>query len=549
MNYQHPTKETEALRKDLQQLQRAHSALKDSFNESVQRCEQLEVAYNQSQQKYQLLATNSLEVIWTLDLEHQFTYISPSIYKLRGLSPEEAMAETLEATVTAESYQLLRSTLLQCQQETGPLRIEVEQYHKNGQLIWVELYLKTLQNKRGELIGFVGNSRNITRRKQSQQATQQLAERFESLVAKAPIGIYVLGLNASQEIEFKYVSDRWCEIHQITREEVMSDISCINKRINQDDQESFISMNKEAIRHKKRFVWEGRMRSGDEERWFRIESVPIALENGEYQWYGAAKDITPRKQSENALRENEVRLRELNAQKDKFFSIIAHDLMGPFNGILGFSELLVAKINENDYEGIDEYAAMIEQSSKQSVELLRNLLEWSRAQTGRLEFKPVPLDLNNLITENTRLFDVIAAQKSITIVQDLPAPLQAFADPQMIRTVLRNLVSNAIKFSHPRGQITVNAHQDAAEIVISVRDNGVGISSNRLQKLFRIDENDSTLGTKQETGTGLGLILCKEFIEQHQGRIWIESQKGSGSTFYFSLPIKHPASTQGDSTR
>lgn len=262
-------------------------------------------------------------------------------------------------------------------------------------------------------------------------------------------------------------------------------------------------------------------------KYFDFSPTIINFEN-QKAFLTTSIDITERKMAEE-------KLRELNAQKDKFFSIIAHDLKSPFNSIMGFSELLMEQIKEKDYKGVDEYAKMIVESSKQALDLLMNLLEWSRAQTGRMQFSPENFDLVHLVDENILLFDLIAAQKAITINKALPHELIIFADKQMIRTVLRNLISNAIKFTRQRGEINISAEKTAKEVLISVSDNGIGIAPERIEKLFRIDENNSTYGTNDEGGTGLGLILCKEFVENHGGRIWVESEQEKGSTFYVSL--------------
>jgi PAS domain S-box-containing protein len=537
----HHNKSKEELIQELQQLKQAHDSLLIAYNEGVNERKSAQEALNESQSKYHLLAFNTAEVIWTLDQDYKFTFISPAIKQLRGVSPEEAICEAIETTMPPHSQKLIFTTLSKCRENERaknytPLRIEFEQYHQEGHLIWVEVFIRALLNEQGEMLGYVGNSRDITHRKKAEKAMEEVVKRFETLVAKVPVGLFILKHQTNGHIGFEYVSDRWCEIHQAKREEVMADISKANQLIHKDDLNGFLSINTEAIRDRKRFVWEGRMAAiGDEQRWFHIESIPISYKDGYDQWYGVAQDITKRKQAENALRESERRLRELNAQKDKFFSIIAHDLMSPFNGILGFSQLLITQINENDYEGIHEYAEMIEQSSKQTVDLLTNLLEWSRSQTGRMEFNPTNFELVELITEHQQLFDFIAGQKSISICTDLPHKMMVFADKQMTSAVLRNLISNAIKFTRPGGQVTLSATKSEDEIGISVSDNGIGIPSERLEKLFRIDESESTPGTKDETGTGLGLILCKEFIEKHGGKIWVDSEPGKGSTFRFTL--------------
>lgn len=232
------------------------------------------------------------------------------------------------------------------------------------------------------------------------------------------------------------------------------------------------------------------------------------------------------------------RLNELNATKDKFFSIIAHDLRTPFTSIVALSEMLVLFIKEKNYEGIEEYAALIEQSSNHAMDLLSNLLAWARSQTGRIEFKPEKLNLCGLLNETAQMFDQIAMPKNITIVRDYTENLEVFADKQMIGTVLRNLISNAIKFTRPGGEISLLAKPEPDQMMVTVSDTGIGISEERLKKLFRIEYNESTYGTANEKGTGLGLILCKEFIEKHDGRIWAESEAGKGSEFCFSLPTK-----------
>lgn len=251
---------------------------------------------------------------------------------------------------------------------------------------------------------------------------------------------------------------------------------------------------------------------------------------------GTMVDITEKKLIELKLQENEALLRELNTTKDKFFSIIAHDLRTPFNAIIGLSDLLLMQIQSKDYDGIEEYAEIIQNSSQQAMSLLMNLLEWSRSQTGRLEIKPVLVDIALLTRGIINLLNDSAIQKSIVIVKKLPDTATVMADKEMIATVLRNLISNAIKFTNHGGTITISIGQKLEELVVEVADNGIGIKRENIDKLFRIDESTSTVGTQNEKGTGLGLMLCKEFITKHGGKIWVESEQGKGSVFSFSIP-------------
>ena len=251
---------------------------------------------------------------------------------------------------------------------------------------------------------------------------------------------------------------------------------------------------------------------------------------------GICRDITDRKKAEQEIQFKNQELQKLNATKDKFFSIIAHDLKSPFNSIMGFSELLVEQVSENNLKGIAKYAGIIFNSSQRAVDLLMNLMEWSRSQTGRMDFIPDTIEMVDFISENIIMFDEIARQKSIVIKKDLPLHAAVFADQDMINTVLRNLLSNAIKFTKPGGEILVSINQKPNEMTVSVKDSGIGIPAGRIDKLFQIDESYSTPGTNNERGTGLGLILCKEFVEKHGGRIWAESVLGNGSTFSFTLP-------------
>jgi PAS domain S-box-containing protein len=249
------------------------------------------------------------------------------------------------------------------------------------------------------------------------------------------------------------------------------------------------------------------------------------------------RDITERKHAEENLIESETRLRELNATKDKFFSIIAHDLKSPFTSIIGLSELLAEQVGKKDYDGIDEYANMIQSSSWRAMDLLTNLMEWSRSQTGRMEFNPVSINMVKLIDEVTELLKDTALLKSITISRQLPANLVLLVDKPMINTILRNLISNAIKYTNIGGKIEISAISGEKELKITISDNGVGIKQETLEKLFLIAESKSTPGTQDEEGTGLGLILCKDFVSKHGGKIWAESEPGNGSRFVFTIPV------------
>ncbi|WP_158846019.1 PAS domain-containing sensor histidine kinase [Algibacter sp. L1A34] len=252
-------------------------------------------------------------------------------------------------------------------------------------------------------------------------------------------------------------------------------------------------------------------------------------------------DISNRKKAELNLRNSEATLRELNSTKDKFFSIIAHDLRTPFNGIIGFSQILSDQIKEKNYEDIDEYAEIIQTSSEHAMALLSNLMEWSRSQSGQMKFNPEYIDLITLIQKTLELLKTSSEQKQISINLDAPTNIIVYADKKMIETILRNLISNAIKFTPQNGVISINAEENETEHLISIIDSGVGIANANLEKLFQIDRLHSTSGTNDESGTGLGLILCKDFIDYHKGKIWAESEVGVGTNMQFCLPKINPS--------
>jgi PAS domain S-box-containing protein len=248
------------------------------------------------------------------------------------------------------------------------------------------------------------------------------------------------------------------------------------------------------------------------------------------------RDITIQKNTLNSLQNSEERLRELNATKDKFFSIIAHDLKSPFNGILGFSNILADQIKIKDYQNIEEYAEIIQYSSQKAIDLLINLVDWSRSQSGRMDFNPHTTDVSPIILEVFDLLKISALQKSILLTKKIEPSIMASVDKEMISSALRNLITNAIKFTNPGGTVEIKAEKIGQELKITIDDNGIGMDGNELAKLFRIDQSYSRPGTQNEQGTGLGLILCKEFIGIHGGSIWAESEVGQGSRFCFTIP-------------
>jgi len=232
-----------------------------------------------------------------------------------------------------------------------------------------------------------------------------------------------------------------------------------------------------------------------------------------------------------------VALQDLNATKDKFFSIISHDLRGPLNSLTSFSGLLINHTDSLSKEEIKMLAQDLDKSLKNLFALLENLLEWSRSQTGQIEFRSDKFDLATLLEENKELLKAQANNKKITIENTCHQEQPIYAHRNSVNTVVRNLISNAIKFTPEGGTITLGIKPQQDHVVVSIADNGVGMSKDIVAKLFRIDTKHTTKGTANEKGTGLGLILCKEFIEKNGGRIWVESEEGKGSVFLFTLPV------------
>ena len=526
------TDKIEALNEEYQHINEELVRLNAVLQKSIEKA-------GESEAQFRDVLDNSIVASYKRNLgTNNYEYISPVFASITGFTPEEMKDLTLDAVLDLvhpddlDEIKRLIANLLNGTDDKS-FNIDYRFKHKiDGCYRWLFDQFTVIRDVQGNPTAIIGSISDITVRKKTEE---DLRIATESLYEAQEIG-NIGSLSFDLVGQTLTVSPQMGKIFGMAPGEVWDD-KVWRKRLHPYDSEAMESYVADCLERGIPYDRDYRIIRDGQLRWLRGIAKAETDTNGKVVRISVINiDITAHKQSEAKIKLQNEELLQLIATKDKFFSIIAHDLKSPFNAIIGFSDLLVEQVKENDYDGIDKYAGIILQSSKRAMDLLTNLMEWSRSQTGRMDYNPEYFEMVALINDITLLFDDIAGQKSITIQKELPSKAVAFADKAMISTVFRNLVSNAIKFTHPGGKVTLSILQEPTGTMVSVRDSGVGIPRNRIGKLFSIDQSFSTVGTKNEMGTGLGLILCKEFVEKHGGKIWVESKEGIGSVFYFTLP-------------
>jgi PAS domain S-box-containing protein len=414
--------------------------------------------------KFRALFENSGTSMVIIDKQGFYHLVNSRAARQFGLDVNEIIGKSLFDFLTVETAQkyLDRNRKLI---ESG----EGEEYEDTFQLpTGQKTFLVTdsvLKDEQGIGYALLSSSIDITERKHIEEALKTSEEIFTQFMENSPIYVFfkdenVRSLRLSRNFE-KMLGKPLDDLLGKSMVELFP--SELAKKMVDDDLQ--ILMNGVKIEVEEEF---------DDHHFITIK-FPIQIEGKPNFLAGFTIDITEQKLAEQALKESEARLRELNATKDKFFSIIAHDLKSPFNIIIGLSNILVQHIHEKDYAAIEEYASIIDNSSHQAMNLLMNLLEWTQSQTGKMVFTPENINIVDLINQSTELLIALAQQKSISVVSETPANLQVFADKAMINTILRNLISNAIKFTNTGGEIVISTEQMPDELVVSVLDNGVGM--------------------------------------------------------------------------
>jgi PAS domain S-box-containing protein len=377
----------------------------------------------------------------------------------------------------------------------------------------------------------------------AEQALKESEQNFRTLADSGQTLIWTSGTDT----HYNYFNSVWLDFRgQIFEQE---SVNGYMTGVHPDDLHQRMDIYLDAFHRREKFSIEYRLMHNDGEyRWIQDNGSPRYSSTGDFLGYiGQCQDINKLKQSELVLQAKNEELQKVNAEKDKFFTILAHDLRSPFNSLLGFTQILVEDLSELKPEDIRKMAQAMRTSAKGLYSLLENLLVWSGSQRGTNRFVPVEFLLTDIILENLKLIQESAHIKGIEIKINIPDDLMVFADENMIGSTIRNLVSNAVKFTPKKGEISILAKPVSGNMVeISIKDSGMGMSDEMRDKLFKLNESIGRRGTEGEPSSGLGLILCKDFIKKNGGEIWVESEEGIGSVFYFTLPCHFDVNPKTD---
>jgi len=473
--------------------------------------------------------------IYFKDLESRFIRVNLTQANMFGMTDPALLTGKTDFDFFSEEHAKQAYDDEQKIVNTGqPVDMEERETWPDRPDTWVSTTKVPLRDGEGRIVGTFGISRDITKRKKIEEELAAERNLLRNLIDNMPDRIYAKDLKGRFIVCNEALVER---MGKTSVEEIIgkSDFDLISHDLAAqyfENEQEIIKTGKPLINHEESMgIVDGIS------RWNLTTKAPLRDTTGNIIGVvGMGRDITDRKLAEEEIQLKNELLQTINAEKDKFFSILAHDLKGPLSAFLDATQILTEEIHKMPIEDIKEITISMKESASSIYGLLENLLEWSRLKRGRMEFSPEKLFVKQKITYCTEILKESARKKNITLNYSLAKELEVTADSHMFETIIRNLVSNAIKFTPKSGEIFISATKKPDNSTeIAVRDTGIGMNKEMISRLFLLNEKTNRNGTDGEPSTGLGLLLCKEFIDKQNGKIRVESEVGKGSTFSFSL--------------
>ena len=488
--------------------------------------------------KFRRAVETSGEAIFLTDENGIITYVNPEFTKLYDYYAEEVIGKTTPRILKSgefdkDFYNLFWNTLF----KNHVVKYEIINRTKDGKKLDIESSVNSILDENQNIIGFLAVQRDISERKKADEINMLHRKKLQTIIDKLPNYIFVKDIDGT----YLMANNAFANLFKLTPDEILfkkDDELILNKKelsLYHDDDLEVLAKNTSIL-------FNSELVNAETNEKYYVQTTKLPYDYPGWNKpciLGISTDVSELKNKEKELIEIKENLEKINSEKDKFFSIIAHDIKTPFTGFLGLTKIIAEEYQNLTIKEVQEFGKNMQDSANNLYKLLENLLEWSSMQRGSTRFNPETCPLKYLVELNIDIVNEFAKQKSIQFINKVSDNSVVTADIPMLNTVLRNLISNAVKFTPREGKIEIGASFNTGDncMEIYIKDSGIGMNDDTIIKLFKMDKKATRPGTEGEPSTGLGLLLCKEFVERHGGKIRVESEEGKGSTFYFTLSI------------
>lgn len=479
-----------------------------------------------SQAMYHDLVETSQDLVWQCDIEGRFVFLNQAWENILGYPVSEMLGKRYYDFQSPQRAEIDKKAFQQLLTEGVVRGYETFYLNHRNEPVFLVFNAKRVVDDKGNGIGIRGTAYDYSEKRRNQLLLKEKSEELDRFFSTALDMLCV----SKPDGTFIRLNPEWKNVLGYDMDELVG--SNFIDLVHPDDVEGTLQAIHALERKQAVFNFVNRYKSKDGHyKYIEWRSTLV----GDLI-YAAARDISNRIESEESLRLINKELEDSNSQKDKFLYIIAHDLRNPLSNILGFTDLLAQNYQSYSADEASRLLNMLNESTHALYELIENLLHWALSKTGRIVVQPAQISLNRLVVSVEGQVHALAHSKNISLQNNIPQTATAWGDHAMMTTIFRNLISNAIKFSHPQSTISIEYHSQPGFAIVEIKDQGVGISPDVISLLFWAEEAYTTSGTQGERGTGLGLPLCKELMEKQNGHIWVESMPGQGSSFFVSLP-------------